>query len=189
LLRPEPSGIIEALLTDGLLVPQPDGIFVSAATRSGLLFGLFAFFSSLGLGILFPLCTPLCGVVWGFGAGLATGAWSDPALADSQPARSGAIAGALAGIGSLLGLIIGVVLQFTVLGGQQTAAEISANLSNEFGYDLAPAEYQSTFQWIGVSFIGCCLGLANLAIMSLAGAGGTAVYTSRRGQEASNQAI
>ena len=167
------------LLTGLMPVTGTSGVFVSAATRSGLLFSLFAFFSSLGLGVLFPLCTPLCGLVWGIGAGLAAVIWSDPENDESVPARDGAFAGALAGLGALLGLGLGMLLSFSVLGGQQMANELSVELSSELGFNVMPSEYDSTFQWVSVTSVACCLGLANLAIMASTGAGGAVVYASK----------
>jgi hypothetical protein len=170
-------------------VTETSGVFVSAATRSGLLFGVFAFFSSLGLGILFPLCAPLCGVVWGIGAGLAAVVWSDPANPDTVSARDGAIAGSISGVGALLGLFIGVILSFAFLGGDQMADEFAAGLSSELGYDMVPADFDSTLQWVGATTSACCLGLVNLAIMASAGAGGAAIYASRNSTRMDNQAI
>jgi len=69
------------------------------------------------------------------------------------------------------------------------ADQFAAGLSSELGYDMAPADFDNTLQWVGATSIACCLGLANLAIMASAGAGGAAIYASRNSSRANNQAI
>ena len=152
---------------------------MSAATRSGLLFGVFAFFSNLGLGLLFAFCTPLCGVVWGIGAGIAAVAWSDDSGRPSSPARDGAIAGAIAGVGALLGVVIGMFVLFTFLGGQEAATEAAYDLYDQFGLDMPVAEINNSLQWFSVSVAACCLGLLNVLVMAGAGAVSAAIYGSR----------
>ena len=161
---------------------------MSAATRSGLLFGVFAFFSNLGLGILLAICTPVCGIVWGVGAGIGAVVWSDPSEGPRSPARDGAVAGAIAGAGALFGVVIGLVLQFGVLGGQEAAGQLSSDVYERFGLDLPASEFDSSLQWVGLSFTAFCLGLVNLAILAGAGAAAAAVYDSIRGEKPRNQA-
>jgi hypothetical protein len=155
---------------------------VSAATRSGLLFGIFAFFSNLGLGILLAFCTPLCGIVWGIGAGIAAVAWSDESRGPVSPARDGAIAGAIAGIGALLGVVIGMFVLFALLGGQQAATQAADDLYDQFGLDMPMAEINSSLQWFSVSVVACCLGLLNVAILAGAGALSATIYGSGRAE-------
>jgi F0F1-type ATP synthase membrane subunit c/vacuolar-type H+-ATPase subunit K len=165
-----------------LLVDLFDEVLVSAATRSGLLFGVFAFFSNLGLGILLAVCTPLCGIVWGIGAGIAAVAWSDGDSSSRSPTRQGAIAGAIAGVGALFGVVIGLLLQFSVLGGQQAASQLSSDFYDQFGLDVPVTEFDSSLQWVGLSFTACCLGLINVVILAGAGALSAGIYGSRRGE-------
>ena len=162
---------------------------MSAAIRSGLLFGFFAFFSNLGLGILLAICTPFCGIVWGVGAGIAAVAWRDESDRVSSPARDGAVAGAIAGAGALIGLIIGLVLQFTVLGGQEAATQLSSEFYEQFGLDIPASAFDSSMQWVGLVISGCCLGLINVAVLAGAGAASAAIFASRRGERpAQNEA-
>lgn len=155
---------------------------MTAATRSGLLFGVFAFFSSLGLGVLFAFCAPFCGIVWGIGAGIAAVAWSDDPSGPASPAREGAIAGAIAGVGGLLGVMIGMFALFALMGGQQAAFEATRDLYDQFGLDMPVTEINSSLQWFSVSLAGCCLGLLNVAVLAGTGAISAAIYGSRRGE-------
>ena len=161
---------------------------MSAATRSGLLFGVFAFFSNLGLGVLFAFCTPLCGIVWGIGAGIAAVVWSDDPGGPTSPARDGAIAGAIAGVGALLGVVIGMFLLFVFLGGQQAATQATYDLYEQFGLDMPVTEINSSLQWFSVSIAACCLGLLNVAVLAGAGAVSAAVYGARRGESSASNA-
>lgn len=156
---------------------------MSAATKSGLLFGVFAFFSNLGLGVLLAICTPLCSIVWGIGAGIATIVWSDRTEEITSPARDGAIAGAIAGVGALAGVVIGLILQFAVLGGQQAAMALSTDFYDQFGIDVPATEIDSSMQWIGLSLTACCLGLLNIVLLAGAGAAAAAVYNSTRAEK------
>ncbi len=162
---------------------------MSAATRSGLLFGVFAFFSNLGLGILLAICTPVCGIVWGAGAGIAAVVWSDPSEGPRSPARDGAVAGAIAGAGALLGVVIGLVLQFAVLGGQEAAGQFTSEFYEQFDLYVPATEFDSSLQWVGLSFSACCLGLINLLILAGAGAAAAAIYSSIRGEQPSADVI
>ena len=154
---------------------------MSGSMRSGLLFGAINFLVNLGLGVLLPLCAPFCAVVWGIGAGILSVVWSGPERTQS-PAQMGATAGAIAGIGATLGLIIGTVLQYTLLGGQERAAE----LSRELGLPVAnPGDPGfAAGQWIGTVGVSCCLGLTNLAVLAGIGAASAHVYASSQGKAA-----
>ena len=166
-----------------MLVTETNGVFVSAVTRSGLLFGVFAFFSNLGLGILLAICTPLCGLVWGIGAGIAAVAWNDRAGGPESPARDGGIAGGIAGVGALAGVVLGMVLMFTVFGGQDAAVELSNEFYGQYGFDLPAGQFDSSLQWVGLAFTACCLGVFNVLILAGAGAAAAAVFAKRRGNE------
>jgi hypothetical protein len=145
---------------------------MSGTMRSGLLFGAINFLVNLGLGILFPLCAPLCAIVWGAGAGILSVVWTGPNRTQS-PAQMGATAGAIAGIGAFLGLLIGGILQFTVLGGQDRAAD----LSRQLGLPVDPSDPgYAAGQWLGTLGTSCCLSLVTIGVMAGVGAGAAHFY-------------
>jgi hypothetical protein len=154
---------------------------MSGTVRSGLLFGAINFLVNLGLGILLPLCAPFCAIVWGAGAGILSVVWTGKARTQS-PAQMGATAGAIAGAGAILGLVIGSVLQFTVLGGQERAADLSRQFGLPVADPNAPGYVAS--QWLGTVGFSCCLGLTNLAILAGIGAAAAHLYASSQGKTA-----
>jgi hypothetical protein len=155
---------------------------MSATTKSGLLFGVISFLANLGIGVLLAICAPLCGIVWGAGAGILSIIWSEPGDDRSTPARSGAIAGAIAGIGAILGLFLGMIFQFTFLGGQQMASEVSLQFSEQFGLPTMANDVMPFWQWIGLLLSSCCIGLFNILAMAGAGAAAAHLYSTNRGK-------
>lgn len=59
---------------------------MSAIYKSGLLFGIISLLTNLGVGILMAICTPLCGIVWGAGAGAIAAHLYASSKSKSQPA-------------------------------------------------------------------------------------------------------
>ncbi|MGD2050555.1 MAG: hypothetical protein PVH03_13725 [Chloroflexota bacterium] len=155
---------------------------MSGTTKSGLLFGVISFLANLGIGILLAICSPLCGIVWGAGAGILSIVWAEPGDTTRTPARSGAIAGGIAGIGAILGLFLGMIFQFTILGGQQTASQVSQQFSEQFGLPTMTGEALPFWQWVGFLLSSCCIGLFNILIMAGAGAAAAHLYSSNRGK-------
>ena len=154
---------------------------MSGSVRSGLLFGAINFLVNLGLGILLPLCAPFCAIVWGAGAGILSVVWTGTARTQS-PTQMGATAGAIAGIGATLGLVIGTVLQYTVLGGQERAADLSRQLGLPVANPGDPG--YAAGQWLGTLGVSCCLGLTNLAVLAGIGAASAHLYASSQGKAA-----
>lgn len=155
---------------------------MSATTKSGLLFGVISFLANLGIGVLLAICAPLCGIVWGAGAGILSIVWSGPVDNGGAPAKSGAIAGGIAGIGAVLGLFIGMIFQFTVLGGQQTATQVSQQLYEQLGLPSMAGDVVPLWQWTGFFLSSCCISLFNVLIMAGAGAAAAHLYGSNRGK-------
>ena len=154
---------------------------MSATTKSGLLFGVISFLANLGIGVLLAICAPLCGIVWGAGAGILSIVWSGPDDNERTPAISGAIAGGIAGIGAILGLLIGMIFQFTFLGGQQTATQVSQQLYEQLGLPSMAGDVVPLWQWTGFLLSSCCIGVFNILIMAGAGAAAAHLYGSNRG--------
>lgn len=153
---------------------------MTGATRSGLLAGVISFLANLGLGVIFPICGPVCGLVWGTGAGILSVIWTEEPEAKESPARLGAIAGAIAGIGAIAGLMVGILLQFGVLGGQELSADLTRELAREFGLPVSSGDALIVQQWVGAIGAACCIGLANLAVMAGAGALAAQLFASSR---------
>lgn len=153
---------------------------MTGATRSGLLAGVISFLANLGIGVIFPICGPVCGIVWGTGAGILSVVWTEEPVAKESPARLGALAGGIAGIGAIAGLMIGVLLQFGALGGQQVSADLTRELAREFGLPVASGEALIVQQWIGAIGAACCIGLVNVAVMAGAGALAAQLFASSR---------
>lgn len=153
---------------------------MTGATRSGLLAGVISFLANLGIGVIFPICGPVCGVVWGTGAGILSVIWTEEPEAKDSPARLGALAGLIAGIGAIAGLMLGVVIQFGALGGQQVSAELTRDLAREFGLPMSSGDALAVQQWIGAIGMACCIGVINLAVMAGAGALAAQLFASSR---------
>lgn len=155
---------------------------MSASTKSGLIFGVISFLANLGIGALLAICSPLCGIIWGAGAGILSIVWSGQDDIRGAPAKSGAIAGGIAGIGAVLGLFIGMIFQFTFLGGQQMASQVSQQITDQFGLPYMAVEMVPFWQWTGFFISSCCIGLFNVLIMAGAGAVAAHLYGSNQGK-------
>lgn len=155
---------------------------MSATVKSGLLFGVISFLANLGIGVLLAICAPLCGIVWGAGAGILSIIWSEPGENLRTPARSGAIAGGIAGIGAILGLFVGMIIQFTFLGGQEMASQVSQQFSEQFSLPTTPGGAMPFWQWIGFLISSSCIGFFNILVMASAGAVAAHLYSTNRGK-------
>lgn len=153
---------------------------MSAATKSGLLFGIISFLANLGIGVLLAICAPFCGIIWGAGAGILSIVWSGVEDNVGTPAKSGAIAGGIAGVGAVLGLFLGMLFQFTFLGGQQVATEVSQQFSEQLGLPSLASDLVPFWQWTGFVLSSCCIGFFNILIMAGAGAVAAHLYGSNR---------
>jgi hypothetical protein len=152
---------------------------MNGTTKSGGLFAVISFFTNLGMGLLLPICAPLCGVLWGAGAGILSVQWDDGATGNT-PAKNGAFAGGIAGIGGVIGLMIGAIVSFAFLGGADAAAE----LTRQFGVEGVDPSVMAASQWTGAIFSGCCIGLFNAGVMAGIGALAANLYSANQNKAA-----
>ena len=131
--------------------------------KATLIVGIGAFVVSLGLTLLFPLCTSCFALLVGPVAGLLAVYWGYP-TEEQQAAGIGAQAGALAGVGLLAGQVLGGLLN-AILVGPEGAAEIYRSL----GLNIAEPSNIVAY-YLGVVGGQMCCALVNVGIMAGLGA-------------------
>ena len=144
---------------------------MNGTMRSGIIFAVVNFVAGVAMGFIFPLCFPLCGLVFGAGAGYLGNMWN--VGSSEAPAKVGATAGAIAGVGALIGIAIGILVNYLAFGeaNQQLLAE-------QFDFELPTGPGAEAGQYIGVGITACCIGIGALVMGAAGGAGGAAIQNS-----------
>jgi len=144
--------------------------------KSGLIAAAVMLVVSVGITLLFPICSPCLAIFFGVGAGYLACVFDKP-IDNSQSAKAGAIAGAIGGGGSVVGQLIGGVLNAVIVGPEQ-----AADLLEQFGLEGpvgGPTYYLSA---IGTPV---CIGLLNVALMAGLGALGGILWWQMSGKNRS----
>ena len=144
---------------------------MSGTMRSGVIFAVVNFVAGIAMGFIFPICFPLCGLVFGAGAGYLGNMWS--AGSDEAPAKVGATAGAIAGIGALIGIAIGMLINYALVGDTNQAF-----IAEQFNLDMPTGAAAEAGQYVGVGIGICCIGVGALVMGAAGGAGGAALQNS-----------
>jgi hypothetical protein len=145
--------------------------------KSGLIIGILAFFSGLGITLLLPLCVPCAAIFLGLAAGGLAGVFDMP-LNTGAAAKTGALAGVIGGIGAILGQMIGAGVNAALVGPEQTQ-----QLLRQFGMPVPSGVDYGAAYYFGAFGSACCIGLFNLLLMAGLGAVGGLLWWQIAGQK------
>jgi hypothetical protein len=152
---------------------------VSGTVRAGLIFGVLAFFSNVALGIFaLNIFTPILGVFWGVGAGIASISWNEDSGLERSASAIGARAGAIAGVGAFLGLAVGMTIWFSIMGGQETSLDLTRTYADEQGLELPGSSYMQDLARYSLVVATCCFGAVSIGVLAATGAIGAHFYDS-----------
>ncbi|MGH2537252.1 MAG: hypothetical protein ACRDHL_07645 [Candidatus Promineifilaceae bacterium] len=152
---------------------------MSGAAKSGLFVGSLNFLANIGLGVVFPLCAPVCALAWGAGAGALAVLWERDPYRAGRGRHSGAKAGAIAGAGGLLGLLVGILALYSLFGGQEMAGRITAALAARQGVLMPGGDAAVVAQYLGLILVAAGVGALHMGVMASAGAVGARLLEQR----------